>query len=131
MKLSLKRSAFLLVGSFFVHIAQAEALIWESIGRRNDYQISWAKNLQEPSGSRILTMIKLKYDKADQAPNNARFDNVRIGVEVSCQHKTYAFLGQTYNMGNRQVLSQKIDDSSFEPYDGTYVEAVARKLCPR
>ena len=122
-------SACFLVSSFFVQFAHAEDLVWESVGRRDDYQISWAKNLQKPSGNRVLTMIRLKYDRPDSAPNNARFDNARVGIEISCQQQTYAVLGQTYNMGNRQVYSQQNDDISSEPYEGTYVEKIAKKIC--
>lgn len=130
MKLPGTSSLCLLLLAGAASIAAAQEIQWENLGRQHDAQVAWASNLQEKTAGTVMTMLQLKRDKPDKAPNNARFDNTRVGVEISCQHKTYALLGQQYYMGNRQVLSQEIDDSSFEPYEGTYIEAVALKVCP-
>lgn len=82
----------------------------------------------EPTSHGVMTMMRLKYDKPDQAPNNARFDNQRIGVQLQCETGEYMLLGMSYNMGNREVYDESAG-TAFKPYAGTFIEKFAVKAC--
>ncbi|ONW32306.1 hypothetical protein [Burkholderia cenocepacia] len=110
--------------------AMAENIKWENLGRRDDYQISWASNLQNRHGQQVGTYLRFKYDRSDQAPNNARFDNQRITIFIDCPNHRYQMLGRTYNMGDRQVYAEDVD-GEFERYDDTpVITKIATKVCP-
>ena len=122
--------AILSVMALTTGAASAEELQWEKLGRRDDYEISWAKNLRKQAKDSVMTMMRFKYDKPDQAPNNARFDNERFGVDIRCDSGTYNIIGVSYNFGNRQVYNQSMPDADYKPYAGTFIEKFATKVCP-
>ena len=123
-------AAVLAVMALFAGAASAEELQWEKLGRRDDYEVSWAKNLRTQTKDSVMTMMRFQYDKPDQAPNNARFDNERLGVDIRCSSGTYTIIGSSYNFGNREVYSESMPGGEYKPYAGTFVEKIAAKVCP-
>ncbi|HDR9757554.1 TPA: hypothetical protein QDC44_001665 [Burkholderia cepacia ATCC 25416] len=109
--------------------ALAEQVKWETLGKRDDYELSWASEAQVRKGDRIGTMIRMQFDRPDQAPNNARFDNKRITVSIDCSTRRHQVLQVFYSMGNRAVYSQFVG-GDFTPNDGTFVDKIATKVCP-
>jgi hypothetical protein len=109
--------------------AMAEPIRWDSLGKRDDYEISWASAAQVRKGDRVGVMVRLTFDHPDQAPNNARFDNKRVTVNIDCPSHRHQILQVFYSMGNRSVYSQFIG-GDFVRDEGTFVEKVAMKVCP-
>ncbi|WP_175716566.1 hypothetical protein [Burkholderia anthina] len=124
------RSMGLFAGALLVsQQVVADQVTWEKLGRRDDYEISWASTAQVRKGDQIGTMIRMKFDQPDQAPNNARFDNKRITVNIDCSTNRHDVLFVVYSMGNRAVYTQYVG-GGLKPNDGTFVEKVATKVCP-
>jgi len=109
----------------------AQGVKWESLGRKDDYVYSWASNLKQRSGDTVSTMMRLKFDREDAAPNNARFDNKQIGIDIRCSQRSYMALGQSYHFGSRQVYQESFagSDAEYSPVDGTMIDKFIDKAC--
>ncbi|HEM9000723.1 hypothetical protein QZN01_03555 [Burkholderia cenocepacia] len=127
--MKLRRAGFFLGAVLLAQQTLAEPIKWDSLGKRDDYEISWASAAQVRKGDRVGTMVRMMFDHPDQAPNNARFDNKRITVNIDCSTHRHQVLQVFYSMGNRSVYSQFIG-GDFVRNDGTFVEKLAMKVCP-
>lgn len=115
----------LLVGQHAV----AEQVKWESLGKRDDYEVSWASNATLRKGDRVVLDMRFKFDQPDQAPNNQRFDNKRYTISVDCPSKQNQLLAVTFYMGNRMVYTD-IVGGKYTANGGTFVEKIASQVCP-
>lgn len=110
--------------------ATAQAIDWKPVGQQADYRAEWASNLVQRDRGTVTTMMRLVYAREDAAPNNARFDNQRIGVTIRCTEKTYFVLGKSYHQGDRTVHSVSLGAvGEYQPIAGTFVERFADDAC--
>jgi hypothetical protein len=111
-------------------VAQAQSVEWKPIGQQGDYRAEWASNLVMRDRGEVTTMMRLVYQREDAAPNNARFDNERIGVSIRCAARMYFILGKSYHFGEREVHSVSLATvGSYEPIAGTFIERFADAAC--
>lgn len=111
--------------------APAQTTKWEALGRKDDYVMSWASNIKIRKDDTVATLMRMKFDREDAAPNNARFDSMQIGIDIRCPQRTYKGLGQSYHMGNREVYRESFASagSEYAPVEGTMIAKFVDKAC--
>ncbi|POS08050.1 hypothetical protein C3Y08_11185 [Burkholderia gladioli] len=77
----------------------------------------------------------MMFDHADQAPNNARFNNIRFYISIDCHAMRYLLLQKDYYNGERRVYSEYLGGSLSNKGDtrevkGTYQQTIAERTCP-
>jgi hypothetical protein len=109
--------------------AKEPVVNWLEIGKQANVSVEWASNVVTRDASSISTLMRMRYAREDQAPNNRRFNRETVGLDIRCSEKTYVLLGHTYSMGNRDVYSESLGISEPAPYHDTFVQKIAERVC--